>query len=84
MERLGITDLKDPKQNVVVGVDYLLELLHWRENTTLEWALMAYNGGPRYADGKAAAGIVTNYANYIIKRSAELQKEGEQYALYEK
>lgn len=79
MARLGITDLTNPLQNVVVGVDYLLELFHWREDTTLEWVLMAYNGGPGYADGKTAKGIVTDYANHIIKRSAELQKEGERY-----
>ena len=79
MERLGVTDLTDPKQNIAVGIDYLLELFNWREGTTLEWALMAYNGGPGYADKQAANNRISDYAAYIIDRSMELEKEGEQY-----
>lgn len=43
MERLGVTDLLDPYQNVRVGIDYLAECL--RENETLDEALTVYNAG---------------------------------------
>lgn len=44
MEKLGVSDLFDPYQNVLVGVDYLDEMLD--EGEGMEWALRAYNGGP--------------------------------------
>lgn len=44
MDKLGATDLLNPKQNIAVGVDYLAELIdHYDGN--LEMALMAYNAG---------------------------------------
>lgn len=42
MEKLGVTDLFDPRQNVRVGIDYLAELL---QKYTLDGALTAYNAG---------------------------------------
>ena len=42
MERLGVTDLRDPFSNFRVGCDYLAELL---ERYPLEDALTAYNSG---------------------------------------
>lgn len=43
MDKLGVTDLLDPYQNVIVGVDYLAEMID--KGNGLEWALMAYNAG---------------------------------------
>lgn len=44
MDKLGCTDLLDPYQNVMVGIDYLAELLEsYRGN--MEMALVAYNAG---------------------------------------
>ena len=43
IERLGVSDLLDPYQNVTVGVDYLAEMI--AKGNGLEWALMAYNAG---------------------------------------
>ena len=43
MERLGVTDLLDPFQNVAVGIDYLAELVLKYDN--IEMALTAYNAG---------------------------------------
>lgn len=77
MDRLGITDLYDPKQNIMVGIDYLLELLNWKEDTTLQWALMAYNGGPDYADQLQEAGEVSDYALEVLAKLEELYLEGE-------
>ena len=75
MNSLGVTDLYDPKQNIMVGIDYLVELLTWRETSTLEWVLMAYNGGPDYADKLQASGKVSTYALEVLRKLHDL-KEG--------
>lgn len=49
MERLGVTDLFDPYQNVTVGIDLLAELLDEYDGN-VEMALMAYNAGRSGAD----------------------------------
>lgn len=71
MEELGVTDILDPKQNIIVGVDYLLEL--FRTNPETEWVLNAYNGGEAYADRMAEIGIVTDYSLQIMNRAKELE-----------
>lgn len=60
MARLGVDDLTDPYSNFLVGCDYLSELIG-RENG-LVWTLMAYNGGPTYANRMLEAGNVSQYA----------------------
>ena len=72
MARLGVTNLKDPYQNVLVGIDYLDELID--RGNGIEWALMAYNGGPGYANRKMAAGVVTNYARGVMGYAQNLQR----------
>ena len=42
MERLGVSDLLDPYQNTLVGIDYLAELL---DKYSVAEALTAYNSG---------------------------------------
>lgn len=75
MNKLGVTDLLDPYQNVAVGIDYLAELLNYGgKERSIEWALMAYNGGPDYANRKAAAGVVTDYAISVIENSTKLER----------
>lgn len=64
MDSLFCPDLLDPYQNVTVGIDYLAELFD--TGNSLEWVLMAYNGGPSYANKKVAAGIVSDYAKTVI------------------
>ena len=76
LDRLGVSDLYDPKQNIMIGVDYLVELIN-REDVTLEWALMAYNGGPTYADEMQKNGKVSEYALEVINKMNELYLEGE-------
>lgn len=68
MEKLGITDLLDGKQNVIVGVDYLLEL--FQENPNATWVLNAYNGGRAYANRKSD----TDYSVDVLDRSAVLER----------
>lgn len=71
MDKLGIIDLFNPYDNVKIGIDILSELIGKYEDISL--MLMAYNGGPGYADSMAAAGIYsTKYSDYVIKRMIEL------------
>lgn len=64
MERLGVMDLADPYWNFLVGCDYLSELLE--KDRGVEWALMAYNGGPSYANKMAQAEKVSKYAENVL------------------
>lgn len=64
MERLGCSDLLDPYQNILVGVDLIAENI--RSGRGVEWALMAYNGGSAYADRKASEGLVSDYASTVV------------------
>ena len=70
MERLGVTDLLNPYENVAVGVDILAEKLD--EGLGTGWALMAYNGGNQYANEMKEAGRISDYAKGIIERAEEL------------
>lgn len=73
MEKLGVTDLLDPYQNVTVGIDILAELLESGES--LEWALMAYNGGHSYANRLTAEGRLSAYASTVIEIASELERK---------
>lgn len=75
MDKLGCTDLLDPYQNITVGVDYLAEL--FQKDLEVYWVLMAYNGGPSYANKKLASGNYSTYAIEVAERAAEL--EGGEY-----
>lgn len=70
MERLGCLDLLDPVANVNVAVDYLAELL--QKGKGLEWALMAYNGGPNYANEMVYEGLVSDYVREILANKENL------------
>ena len=72
MDKLGVTDLKNPYQNVEVALDYLDELFD--EGKSLEWTLMAYNGGPSGANKNEANGIVTNYVKVVKQYTEELEE----------
>ena len=65
MERLGVTsseDLLDPYNNILVGVDFVAELIGYGRG--VDWALMAYNGGPSNANARSAK--VVNYYNKVM------------------
>ena len=72
MDRLGVTDLTDPYQNVMVGVDILLEL--FSANPDVSWVLMSYNGWTGYADRMKAAGHTSTYAREIMDRAYRLEE----------
>ena len=77
MERLGVFDLADPYGNFLVGCDYLAELIG--KDRGIEWALMAYNGGPFYANNMARAGKVSQYARDVLNYMNELNLEEQNY-----
>lgn len=66
MNKLGVTDLLDPYQNVTVGVDYLAEMID--RGNGLEWALMAYNAGATGAN----KGQGSTYAAEVLEISESL------------
>lgn len=68
MDKLGVTDILDPFQNVTVGMDYLFELLD--EGKGLEWALAAYNQGPDEAD----LGLGFGYAAEVLTIKENLKE----------
>lgn len=75
MDRLNCTDLKNPYQNVYVGIDYLTELIE--KYGTVHDALAAYNCGERGArEHLWKNGIyVYSYNEGIMNRARELEKE---------
>lgn len=72
MEKLGVTDLLDPYQNVTVGIDIMSELLDGGES--VEWALMAYNSGYANANRHIEAGTLSGYATDVLEFAEELER----------
>ena len=70
MERLGVTDLTDPYDNILVGVDYLQELTSRYVDQAM--VLMIYNGDSR-AWKFWETGEMSEYARKILERAAELE-----------
>lgn len=75
MARLGCTDLLDPKQNILVGVDILAELLNTYETT--EMALMVYNAGATgaYTYWFSNGVFSTEYSRSVLAMVTELHHE---------
>lgn len=67
MTELNCHDLLDPFQNVTVGIHFVEELFTYSDS--IEWVLMAYNGGPAYANRKVAAGEVSTYASMVLEKA---------------
>ena len=70
MAKFGCDNLLDPYQNITIGVDILRELID--TGNSLEWVLMAYNGGQAYANKYISQGIVSSYAKTVIDNSNSL------------
>lgn len=73
MDKLGCTDLMDARQNMMVGIDILMDLYSKCNDTA--WVLMAYNGGEAYANRNYSAGNISEYARYIMTRAEEMESE---------
>lgn len=72
MARLGCPDLLDPYQNVTVGIDILVS--YFDTGKSVEWVLMAYNGGPSYANRKAEVGEISEYAQKVLAVTESLER----------
>lgn len=70
-KELGVDDLYDPIGNILVGVDYLNELLGKDKGVT--YALMAYRLGEGEAKNKYAEGKSIPYSDKIEARMKELK-----------
>ncbi len=72
MERLGVTDLRDPYDNILVGVDFLAEL--FRQYHEIYPVLMFYNAGYSEKEGLLAyeKGYISDYAREVDLRAREL------------
>lgn len=73
MDRLGVSDLLDTGSNMLVGTDYLAELIGKYEDVSV--ALMIYNGDSSAEDALNGSADVSAYADEILSISAELERE---------
>lgn len=71
MKRLGVTDIFDPRGNILVGVDYLMELAN--EYGDLDMVLMTYNGSID-AKERWENNTPTEYVTSIVNRAEELER----------
>ena len=72
MEKFGVTDLTDMRQNMTVAVDILADLLEDSEDVAA--ALMRYHG-EKDVDEKVLAGKISDYARDILEMSEHLERE---------
>lgn len=72
MEKLGVTDIHDPYGNILVGTDYIMELIE-QNGDEISFVLDIYNGNSK-ANWYVENGNISRYADKILKRSAELER----------
>jgi len=73
MERLGVTDLFDPEQNMRVAADYIIELK--RKYHCVGIVLMRYNGIRNPEAFIERTGRLSDYAESVLELSAALERE---------
>ena len=76
IERLGVTNLFDPFENVEVGIDFFAQCIT-RNGGNLEMALIAYNAGQKGAETNYFnKGIYSNAYSQKVLEKAQILKEG--------
>lgn len=70
-KKLGVTDFYDPYSNILLGVDYIDELLS--DCGDLGLSLMIYNGDSRAYD-LYSSGLLSDYASGILSMSESLSE----------
>lgn len=73
MEKLGVTDLYAPAENMKVAADYLAELAERYDDIGM--VLMVYNGDSRAKDYQKTGNGLSDYANDILELSEQLERE---------
>lgn len=71
MEEFGCYNLLNPFENVTVGIDIFADL--YESSGSIEWSLMAYNGGPAYANRLFESGTLSNYVYSVLAVSEGLR-----------
>lgn len=71
-DKLGITDFYDPYSNILLGVDYISELIKSCNDTSL--ALMIYNMGWNSAVKMHNEGKESSYARSVLSRAKDLKE----------
>lgn len=71
MERLGITDLSDPLDGLMVGIDYLRELVNGYG--CFGDALIHYNGGPSAVTADHPIKSVSEYVRDVLIRYYDIE-----------
>ena len=80
LAKLGITDLKDPKQNIEAGILILSTLFKQYDETT---ALMAYNCGRAKANQMIESGITSTSYTRKVKSFTETLQVKERIYIFE-
>lgn len=73
-EKLGVTDIMDPYQNIQLGTEYLVDLFDEYQDPYL--VLMLYNMGPS-AEPVYESGKYSKYAIGICEKAEQLEAEHE-------
>lgn len=73
MARLGVTDLYDPEENMLVAADYLAELFGCWEDPAM--VLMVYNGDSSAQHYWETGEGISDYALQILELSEQLERE---------
>ena len=73
MDKLGMSDLTDPAQNMEVAADYLQEL--FRDYHDAGIVLMVYNGDSRVWDVLEGREELSSYAREILELSERLERQ---------
>lgn len=73
-KKLGVKDFFDPYSNVLLGVDYLSELIKQYKDTTL--VLMLYNMKHDVAFKLYSEGKISGYAKSVLKKAEEYKEGG--------
>lgn len=71
MKKLKCNDLLDPYQNITVGVDCFAE--YYERSGSIEWSLMAYNGGPSYANRLTRQGRISQYVKNVLSYAEKIK-----------
>ena len=72
-DKLGCLDWYNAYDNVTVGIDILGDLFS-KYGDDVYMVLMAYNGGPSYAERMSSKGEISKYAREVDARAEELER----------
>ena len=72
IDKLGITDIYNPYENVLVCADIINELMSSKYGYDIQYVLMAYNMGPTRANELYESGIISKYAFNVLENAEKL------------